>query len=74
MMHKRAPFLIFICCAATALAVLAQEAVRPADRPSQPVPKAQSPAAPPPQVAGTVQLSGTMRPYTPMVGQVVAGS
>ena len=27
-----------------------------------------------PQVAGTVQLSGTMRPYTPMVGQVVAGS
>ena len=56
MMHKRAPFLIFICCAATALAVLAQEAVRPADRPSQPVPKAQSPAAPPPQVAGTVQV------------------
>jgi len=56
MMTKSAQFLIVICCAATALAVLAQDAVRPSDTHYKPVPKEQTPAPLPPQVAGTVRV------------------
>ena len=48
--------LTFACCAAALLAAFAEEAVKPADKHYQQVPKEQSPAPPPPEVAGTVAI------------------